>query len=232
MQAEQARQQLLYRLITAQEEERRRIARELHDQMGQYLTGLLLGLRSLRDASYDRPATLALLQQLQQIADLLGQEAHQLALELRPTALDDLGLHSALAHYVDLWSARTQIVVDFASSGLETQRLPAEIETVIYRIVQETLTNVLKHAHATRVSLIVKRHPGEVVTIVEDNGAGFNVEVALHPYSPDRRLGLLGMVERAALVSGTLTIESSRGNGTSVFLRIPLAARDKEQPRD
>jgi PAS domain S-box-containing protein len=217
--AEAARQVLLQRLATAQEEERHCLARELHDQMGQNVTALILGLKSLRDDTPgDSPARLAL-QRLQGIADLLGREVHHLALELRPTALDDLGLEAALGNYVESWSERSGVTADFHAAGFGAARVPPGTETALYRVVQEALTNVYKHAQARRVSVTLHRTPGLATAIVEDDGAGFNAEAGARITS---RLGLSGMRERLALVGGALTVESSQGNGTSVFARVPL----------
>jgi len=223
-QAEQSRQQLLRQLVTAQEEERGRIARELHDQMGQDLTVLMLGLKMLRDATPADSPIHKRLEPLQALSTRIGREVRTLALQLRPPALDDLGLAATLANYVEEWSARVLIAVDFHTIGLEEQRLPPPIETALYRLTQEALTNVLKHAHATSVSLIIERRANTVHMIVEDNGAGFDVAAARSTAHIEHRLGLIGMDERVAHLGGTLTIESAPGSGTTVFVRIPLAA--------
>jgi PAS domain S-box-containing protein len=217
--AEAAHQQLALRLASAQEEYRRRIARELHDEMGQHLTALSLGLKSLKDTAPELAAARQRLQQLQELADLMGKQIHQLALELRPAALDDLGLHTALVNYIEAWSQRSGVEVDWHSAGLEGARLPPVLETTLYRVVQEALTNVLKHARAKHVSLILQRGPKQVVLVIEDDGCGFEAEAVL---KAARRLGLLGMQERLTLVQGTLTIESTPGCGTTIFARIPL----------
>ena len=220
--AEASRQELQRQLASAQEEERRRISRELHDGVGQHITALMLELKSLQSASsyLPNPATLA---SLQAITERVGKEIHDLALELRPTALDDLGLLRALSNYIEQWSATSKIEVDFHSSGWAGKRLPPAIETTAYRIVQEALTNVVKHAHASRVSLIIERRPKQVTLIIEDDGSGFNVEtVPQHPHSG--RLGLLGMKERAALMEGEVKVESSPHKGTTIFVRLPLPA--------
>jgi signal transduction histidine kinase len=222
--AEAARQQFLRQLVTAQEEERRRLARELHDQLGQQLTALKLGLQLLQDASHGRSSGLA--RQLQDIVDGLGRAVQHLAWELRPSALDDLGLHTALLHYVERWSAHANIEVDFQSIGLESHRLPSHIETTMYRIVQEALTNVLKHAKGERVSLILECSNSRVLAVVEDDGCGFDIEAVLTSAHTERSLGLLGMQERAALVGGTLHLESAPGRGTTVCVRIPLAPNE------
>jgi PAS domain S-box-containing protein len=229
--AEEVRMALLRRLSTAQEEERHRIARELHDQMGQHLTALMLGLKSL-DVTPERMPLHEHLQQLQDLSDEIGREVHRIALELRPTALDDFGLHAALLNYVAEWSDRSEIEVDFHSSGLDKQRLPPQLETTLYRIVQEALTNVIKHAHAKRVSILLEHRRDHVLAIVEDDGEGFDTEAVMDAASAEPRLGLLGMRERVALVGGTLEIETSPGSGTTVFVRIPLLAEGQVVTHD
>ena len=227
--SEAARQALLQRLVSIQEEERHRIARELHDQMGQYLAALILGLKVLKDATTEHSTERQRLQRLQEITDLIGKEVHHLALELRPTALDDLGLETTLVNHVEEWSERSGVKVDFHSTGLENRRLPALLETVLYRIVQESLTNVLKHAKARRVSVILHRNTNQVSVIIEDDGQGFLVEAVPGPSVVGRHLGLLGMQERVALVGGTFTVESTLGKGTTVFIRIPLSAEEEDR---
>lgn len=216
-----ARGQLLQRLVTAQEEERRRIARELHDQLGQQIAPLMLGLKWLRDSNYCQPPALEHLSHLQEYADQLGRELHNIAWELRPTALDDLGLYTALANYVEKWSERSGKIVQFHSNGFNGQRLSTQIETALYRIIQEALTNVLKHADANSVCLILERRQNHALAIVEDDGRGFDVEAIMNAPESERKFGLLGIQERLALVFGTLDIESTPGTGTTVFVRIP-----------
>lgn len=221
--AEADRRELQQRLATAQEDERRRIARELHDQMGQHLTALGLGLKVVKDASPDPSSARDRLQNLQALTDLIGRQIHTLALELRPTALDDLGLQAALANYAEGWTERSGVDVDFHGIGLEGVRLPAPVETALYRVTQEALTNVLKHAGASRVSVVLQRSPGQVAVVVEDDGRGFDPDSPATAMSAERRLGVLGMRERVALVGGTLTIESGPGRGTTVIARVPLS---------
>jgi PAS domain S-box-containing protein len=218
---EEARRELIRRLVTAQEEERGRIARELHDQMGQHLTALMLGLASLKEACQDQPLADDRLRQLQRLTNELGQEVHHLAWELRPTALDDWGLQTALSNYVEEWSERYSIPVDFHSIGLDQGRLTPEIEATIYRAAQEALTNILRHAEARRVSLILERRQDHVIAIFEDDGHGFDTEAVMDTTRTQRWLGLLGMKERVALVGGTLQVESTLGAGTTLFVRIP-----------
>jgi signal transduction histidine kinase len=215
--AEEERTELLRRIVTTQEDERRRIARELHDQMGQHITALMLWIKALGDgpgeATADRDRQF---HRLREMIDEIGREAHRIALELRPTALDDLGLHSALLNHVEEWSERYRIDVDFQNSGLNHRRLGPEVETTIYRIVQEALTNVVKHANAARVGLVIEDGPEHLVAIVEDDGVGFDPESV-----PGLGMGLLGMKERVALVGGTLQVESAPGCGTTLLIRIP-----------
>ena len=220
--AEEARRDLLGRLVTAQEEERRRISRELHDQMGQQLAALMIGLKTLNADSYGRHAALATLRQLQELTDQLSREVHTLAWDLRPPALDDMGLETALYNYVEEWAERSRVPVDFHSAGFRGGRLPLTHETALYRIAQEALTNVAKHSGADRVSFILERRGDHVFAVIEDNGGGFDVEAALQPAGRGRRLGLLGMRERAALLGGTVNVESAHGAGTTLFVRIPF----------
>ncbi len=229
-QAQLMRDEVVRQLITAEEEERQRISRELHDQMGQQLTALLLGLQSLKDTSRGRPKILATLEQLHGIADQIGREVHQLALDLRPTALDDLGLSAALANYSADWAQRTHIAVNFHSNGLDTLRPSLEIETTIYRVVLEALNNVARHAQAKHVSIILERRDNHAIAIVEDDGQGFDTEAVMSTLRQEHRLGLLGMHERVAQFGGTLTVESTPGSSTTVIARIPLNGRLEGQP--
>jgi PAS domain S-box-containing protein len=220
--AQGARDTLLRQLTTAQEEERRRISRELHDQMGQLLTGLQLGLRALRG---EAPASLSpRLGGLEELGQRLARGMQHLALELRPPALDSLGLAPALRGQLEEWGERHGLECDFHALGLEGARLPPEVETTLYRVVQEGLTNVLRHAEARRVSLVLERRDGWVRAVLEDDGRGFDADAP--PASS--RLGLLGMRERLALLGGTLEVESGPGQGTTLFARIPMAAERAE----
>jgi signal transduction histidine kinase len=232
--AEAARVQLLRRLVTAQEEERRRISRELHDHMGQYLSTIILRLKTLQPLASEQESARLSLRSLHELTGQLVDEVHHLAWELRPAALDDLGLQTALQNYTEKWSERGGVAVDFHGGGLERQRLPPEIETTIYRIVQEALTNVLKHAEARRVSVIVERRREHVLVIVEDDGKGFDVGRASHSWGAGRGLGLLGMRERVALVGGVLNVESAPGGGATVRIRIPVPATTEREvfPRE
>jgi two-component system CheB/CheR fusion protein len=221
-QAENARVEVLRRLVSAQEEERRRISRELHDQLGQQLSALRLGLDALASSPSADPPAVA---RLRQLAEQLDRNVDRLALELRPSALDDLGLLVALQQHVEEWAEHYGVAAEFQTTGIDRRRLPAEIETVIYRVAQEALTNAAKHAGARHVSVSVvfERRSGQVRLTVEDDGRGFDVEAARQSPDAHRKLGLLGMQERVALAGGTLTIESAPERGTTVFVRIPIA---------
>jgi PAS domain S-box-containing protein len=220
---EEERGQLLARLVTAQEEEQRRLSRELHDQMGQSLAALTLGLKSLVDSGQFHLSAQDRLQQAQEVANQLAQQVHTLASDLRPAALDDLGLQAALSNFVEEWSERCTIAADLHTNGLIKQRLPSHIETTVYRIVREALANVLKHAKAQNVSIIVEHRGNRVLVIVEDDGAGFDAEAMIAKPMRERRLGLLGIQERVALVNGKLNIESRPGAGTTVLVHIPVS---------
>jgi len=221
--AEEAHRQVLRRLSEAQETERGRISRELHDRLGQDLTTLKLGLQLLRKQGPFTPQVQESIGKLEVLAEGLMRDLHRLAWELRPSTLDDLGLELALQRYATEWSENSKIVVDFHSDGLEGRRLPLEFETALYRVAQEALTNVLRHAKSERVSLLLERRTEQVSLIVEDNGTGFDAEALWQAPSTQGKLGLLGMSERVKLLGGMFTIESSPGNGTTVFARLPLA---------
>jgi signal transduction histidine kinase len=202
----------LRRLIEGQEIERRRLARELHDETGQALTSVLLGLKAVEKAD-DKPAALAELRELV-VATL--QDVRRLAVELRPKALDDFGLVPALERLVETFVEATGIHVEFESQ-LGEERLPSEVETTLYRIVQESMTNIAKHAGARRVSVLLVRRAGAATALVEDDGHGFDAEDELRG-----GIGLSGMRERLALLDGRLTVESTRGAGTSLVAEVPL----------
>jgi signal transduction histidine kinase len=227
---EEERAQLLSRLVTAQEEEQRRLSRELHDQMGQSVAALRLGLKALDDSGHFQSSESNRLRQLQELTNQLARDVHDLAASLRPPALDDLGLCTALSNYVEEWADRSRIAVDFHSNGLLKRRLPPQVETTVYRIIQEALTNVLKHARARNVSVILENRANRLMAIVEDDGSGFDVEAMMGKPMSERRLGLMGMKERVSLVGGKLDIESTLSAGTTVIVHIPIATALLEEP--
>jgi signal transduction histidine kinase len=222
--AEAAHQQLLRRLSDAEENERGRISRELHDRLGQDLTALKLGLQILGKQGPFPSAVQESVARLEKLTEGLMRDIHRLAWELRPSALDDLGLELALRRYSEEWSEKSGVPLDFHSDGLDGERLPLELETALYRVAQEALTNVLRHARARRVSLLLERRGSVVSLIVEDDGCGFDAEAMLQAPAAEAKLGLLGMMERVKLVGGSLTFESAAGKGTGVFVRLPLRA--------
>ena len=223
-QAQEAHREVLRRLSEAKETERGRISRELHDRLGQDLTALKLGLQLLTKQGPFASPVQESIGKLQKLTAGLMRDLHRLAWELRPSTLDDLGLELALQRFTTEWCENNGIAVDFHSDGLQGQRLPLEFETALYRVTQEALTNVLRHAKANRVSVLLERRPERVSLIIEDNGSGFDAEVVWSAPSTQGKLGLLGMSERVKLLGGTFTIESTPGNGTAVFARIPTAA--------
>jgi two-component system, NarL family, sensor histidine kinase DevS len=204
------------RVVEAQELERARLARELHDETGQALTSILLGLKALEErvGTDDGGAAITELRDLV-VATL--QDVRRLAVELRPAALDDFGLVPALERLRDTTTEQGRIAVELTSDLDDRRRLPAEIETALYRIVQEALTNVLKHAEATRVTIRLKLHERFVELVVQDNGAGFDPNAVR-----DGGLGLVGMRERVALLGGRMMVDSSEGAGTMLKAEVPL----------
>ncbi|HEY7018419.1 MAG TPA: GAF domain-containing sensor histidine kinase [Gaiellaceae bacterium] len=207
--SERVERESLRRVVAAQELERQRLARELHDETGQALTSILLGLKQLEAA--DSPEAVTGLRELV-VATL--QDVRRLAVELRPKVLDDFGLVPALERLTQAFAEQTGIAVDL-EAGLVTDRLPREVETAIYRVVQEALTNVVKHARASRVSVLLTRDGGRIKAVIEDDGTGFEAA------SDGDGIGLIGMRERVELLNGTLTVESSATSGTTVAAEVP-----------
>jgi two-component system, NarL family, sensor histidine kinase DevS len=202
----------LRRLIEGQELERRRLARELHDETGQALTSVLLGLKAVETAD-DVPAALASLREL--VVGTL-QDVRRLAVELRPKALDDFGLVPAVERLVETFTSSTGIVVQF-EARLGEERLPSEVETTLYRVVQEALTNVAKHAGARTVSVVLGRRDSSATAVVEDDGEGFG-----RADEDAGGIGLAGMRERLALLDGRLVVESDPASGTTLVAEVPL----------
>jgi signal transduction histidine kinase len=206
----------LRRVVEAQELERRRLARELHDETGQALTSILLGLKALEE-KLDDAGSRAAAAELRELVVATLQDVRRLAVELRPAALDDFGLVPALERLRDAVFEQSQISVDVQSDLDDRQRLPPETETALYRIVQEALTNVLKHADATRVTVRLRLHERFVELVVQDDGGGFDPDVVR-----DGGLGLVGMRERIALLGGRMAVESSKDAGTMLRAEVPL----------
>jgi signal transduction histidine kinase len=204
----------LRRVVHAQESERRRLARELHDETGQALTSILLGLKPLEEALAGGPSSDAVAD-LRELVVATLQDVRRLAVELRPAALDDFGLVSALERLTETFAEQTGLTVDF-ESALGSGRLPSDTETALYRIVQESLTNVVKHARARRVSVSLTRRDGLVNAVIEDDGIGFDPV-----HAREDSFGLGGMRERVALLDGSFEVESSSDRGTTIAVEVP-----------
>ena len=203
------------RVVEAQENERARLARELHDETGQALTSVLLGLKSLDDRVETAEGRTAVAELRELVVSTL-QDVRRLAVELRPAALDDFGLVPAIERLRDLVTEQSGISVEVRSE-IGDQRLSPETETTLYRIAQEALTNVVKHADARSVRMRLSRSGNRIVLVVQDDGSGFEPESVR-----DGGVGLLGMRERIALVGGRLTIESTEGAGTMLTAEVPI----------
>jgi len=223
---EAMRVHLLRRVLKAQEEERRRVARELHDQTGQAITSLLVGMRLAAESATVEEARERIEEARVQGARTLD-EVRNLAWELRPAVLDDHGLAAAIDRYVKHCGERYGFETDLCRTNRWPERLPPEMETALYRIIQEALTNVPRHADAGHVSLVLEHREGALLVIVEDDGCGFDVEEVMS--DQDRpALGFIGMRERAMMAGGSLELESEPGRGTTVFVRLPWAASTED----
>jgi len=231
IQTEKDRGRLLRQIVRAQDDERRRIARDIHDHIGQQMTALRLSLARLDQDSGDAE-TREKLEQTKTIAQRLDADVDFLAWELRPATLDDIGLAEAMSTFVGQWSTHSGVEAQFHTTGFEKGRLSPETETNLYRILQEALNNTLKYAHAKRVDVLLERRDNQVVLIVEDDGIGFNPNKEASG-DGNRGMGLIGMRERAAIVGGTLQIESQPDAGTTIFARVPteFIAEDAEEAK-
>lgn len=208
-------QALSRQLVEVQESERQYIARELHDEAGQTLASLMVGLRLLETQSGDPQAVIERSRELKKIADGVLENLHRLSISLRPTALDHLGLIPALRQHTEMIRSQHNLNVQFEVIG-NLERLPAEMETAIYRIIQEALTNIVRHARATRADVLLEKKKNSLMVIIEDNGIGFDpkkLEI--------KHLGLVGMQERATMLGGSITMESSSEQGSTIKLEVP-----------
>jgi signal transduction histidine kinase len=216
---------LHHRLVDAEEKERLRLSHELHDQTGQALAAALLELsrieKQVGEAERDR------LHRVREQVDRIAQAVHRISWELRPAAIHELGLATALANYASEWSAQFRIPVDFHCDSGKLDGLSEDIRMTLYRVVGEALTNVCKHARgATAVSIVISCEPSLLRLSVTDDGCGFDTKPMLENASNavGDGLGLVGMRERLALVGGEIEIESSPGSGTTLFARIPAGS--------
>ena len=216
-------QRLSAQLIHAQEAERKRISQELHDELGQALTAMSINLSVIKK---EMPPQLTLMigERLEETALLVDQtleEVRELALNLRPSMLDDLGLLPTLRWYVGRYARRVCLEVELEAIYLE-ERLPREMETVLYRVVQEALTNIAKHAQANRVRIRLEGKDSTVSVLIEDNGRGFDTDEVAARERSERGAGLLGMRERVSSLGGSLSIRSRPGQGTQLSVEVPL----------
>jgi signal transduction histidine kinase len=221
---EAQRGQLLEQLISAQEDERKRIARELHDEAGSALTSLLVGLRLLEQQVGTVDGLSERIGELKETCAHTLEGLHRLSAELRPSALDRLGLVAALEQMAAGHGQRWSTAVHFQALGFDGFTLPPRVTSSLYRMVQEALTNIARHAQARTVGLLLERRRDAVVLIVEDDGRGFDPHSQAHSDGQGAHLGLLGIRERAALLGGRLTIETAPGQGTTLFVEIPCEA--------
>jgi signal transduction histidine kinase len=208
-------QSLSHRLVEIQESERLYIARELHDEAGQLLTSMILDLSQLKKKASDPEIVKKKVTEMEATLDDVMENLHRMAMALRPTSLDHLGLETALSQYVASVGEKHGLKISFRSEKFRN-RLPTNVETVLYRIVQEALTNVVRHAHATQVDVVLTVRDDALIMIVEDNGIGFDPE----SITTAEHLGLFGMHERAEMIGGKLVIESAPGVGTTLMLEV------------
>jgi signal transduction histidine kinase len=213
-------QQMSSQVLSAHEAERKRIARELHDDTAQALTSILVRLRLLEHSA----AGAEVLRNVEELRDLTGSAldaVRRMAMDLRPASLDDLGLVPALRAYVEKYSQDWPVVATLTVKGIK-RRLPRDLELVLYRVAQEALANVAKHARAGRAEVTLSRHRNEVSLVISDDGIG--IQPTRGP-GGGSGLGLFGMSERLALVNGVLGVKSAPGKGTVVTARVRVSAR-------
>lgn len=225
---EELRGRLLEKVISAQEEERQRIARELHDETGQALTGIVMSLEAAEDAVDREPE--AARQRLQRAKSLAAQSIEgirHMVVDLRPAALDDLGLAPALRALAEGRLGEKGVRLQLETSGLR-DRLPAPIETCIFRVVQEAVTNIVRHAEAKSARIHLRREERSVSLVVEDDGRGFDVVEVMNSQDKTRALGLAGMEERVSLIGGDFVVDSAPGQGTRIRATIPLESEGRE----
>lgn len=224
---EEERSAALARLVVVEEEERRRLARELHDQTAQRLVALAVELKNLETNLSTGMPVGKQVRSLRDAVDELQNQVRHLAWDLRAVERAPGGLESALREYTEEWSHRTKVPIDYACRGLVLDELPPRLEATVYRVAQEALANVAKHARAHRVGILLEREATLLRLTMEDDGCGFNVEAVQQLSDAGHHLGLLGMKERVTLAGGSLLVESSPGSGTTILLRIPVPAENR-----
>jgi PAS domain S-box-containing protein len=218
--------ELMLRLIESQEAERRRIARDLHDHVGQQVTALRLKLESLLGECTENPTMTGGIEEVRSIAERIDQDIGFLSWELRPVELEDLGLEGALNSFVQGWSRQYNIKAEFHAHTEEGSRqdlpLSRTMETNFYRILQEAMNNIAKHAEARYVSVVFRQSRNQIMLAIEDDGRGFDSRSSSPGDGLFHGQGLTGMRERTAMFKGTFDIESSVGKGTAILVRVPL----------
>lgn len=223
---------LLHQVVGAQETERKRIARELHDATGQSLTAISLGLRGVETmVSQGKPVSAAQIRELQTFGTSALGELRQIISDLRPSQLDDLGLVPALQWYVQSFESRCGVKTGFSLKG-RSERLASEYETVLFRMVQEAFTNIAKHARATMATVTLQIVPNQVTLEITDNGVGFNPKEVLNGDNYPSGWGLLGIQERTSLLGGVCQINSGPGQGTKIIVRVPLMMEIAHSEKD
>ncbi len=228
--AERSRREneIMRRIVDAQESERLRIARDLHDHLGQQMTALRLQIESVKPAWFQGSARPPGYDDLIQKASNIDRDIAFLSWELRPTELEELGLENAIGGFVREWSNQYGIEAQFCSTGHLSDtgdlRLPPAMETNLYRIVQEALNNVLKHSDAHSVQVLFRKQGNSIVMMIEDDGLGFDMASSLDSQPPSG-VGIVGMRERAALLNGSLEIDSKPGSGTTVLIQVPAPTK-------
>ncbi len=231
---ENLRGQILSRVIEAQEEERKRIARELHDEYGQMLTGLIMSIESAETtATAQQPRLKEKLASLKSVASEALDGMRRMTLDLRPSMLDDLGLAAAVRSFLQANLEDAGIRVNF-SNNTSGETLSPEVKIALYRIIQEAVNNIIKYAEASTVTISLDASDGKITTVIEDDGRGFDVDRVYSSRSGAQSLGLLGIQERATLLGGTFRIRSEEGVGTRLTVEIPALppeARDEPSRR-
>lgn len=226
----------LSQIIETQENERRRISRELHDEIGQALTAIKFNLEMIdKDLPQTSPMIRGRLGEAKSLSSQTLIAMRQLSMDLRPTMLDDFGLVPTLRWYIQNFSNRLNIYSHFEAIGFE-EKLPPQIETALYRITQEALNNIAKHATANRIEISIEQKDSMINASIIDNGKGFDLDKVLHPDSPERGFGIIGMQERVSLLGGRIDIQSKPGGGTQIHIEIPhpkgeLDAKDSSSDR-
>jgi signal transduction histidine kinase len=218
--AEKEVKELLRRVISTQETERRHLARELHDHLGQQLVALRLNLETIKGHAWGQGQLRGEVERLEAVVRQLDSDVDYLAWGLRPAALDRLGLAAAVEQLVREWSGHARVPAEFHTGGLDGVELPPEVGINLYRVAQEALNNVQKHAAAGNVSVMLQRLDGHALLIVEDDGKGFESDAAA---DGGGGMGLVNMRERASLLGGMLEIETSPGAGTTLYVRVPVS---------